>query len=119
MLASPALFLPIRGIKSGCTVSGRDDRWSATGELERMDRPNKGISRRSVLFAVGGAIALTAVTRPTQAVAILEKPSHGPVGLGERADLAERAVMERHVHTLWGQSGMQLGTLHWPSSLFD
>ncbi|OBA72161.1 fructose-bisphosphate aldolase [Mycobacterium sp. 1554424.7] len=27
--------------------------------------------------------------------------------------------MQRHVHTLWGQPGTQLGTLHWPSSLFD
>jgi predicted alpha-1,6-mannanase (GH76 family) len=84
-----------------------------------MDRPNQGISRRGLLFAVAGAVALTAVTQPTQAVAITEKPSPGPVGHGERADLAERAVMERHVHTLWGQSGVQLGTLHWPSSLFD
>ncbi|HUB53907.1 MAG TPA: fructose-bisphosphate aldolase, partial [Mycobacterium sp.] len=84
-----------------------------------MDRPNKGISRRSLLFAAAGAIALTAVTGPAQAVAIAEKPSPGPVEPGERADLAERAVMERHVHTLWGQSGMQLGTLHWPSSAFD
>ena len=85
-----------------------------------MDRPKKGISRRSVLFAGAGAIALTAVTQPTQALAITEKSSPGPVELGERADLAERAVMARHVQTtLWGQSGMQLGTLHWPSSLFD
>jgi predicted alpha-1,6-mannanase (GH76 family) len=84
-----------------------------------MDRPNKGISRRSVLLAAAGAVALTAMTRPTQAVAIRAKSSPGPVGLAERADLAERAVMERFVHTLWGQSGMQLGTLHWPSSLFD
>jgi predicted alpha-1,6-mannanase (GH76 family) len=83
-----------------------------------MDCQNEGISRRSLLFAVAGAIALTTVTQP-QAVAIAEKPSLGPAGLGERADLAERAVMERHVHTLWGDSGMQLGTLHWPSSLFD
>jgi predicted alpha-1,6-mannanase (GH76 family) len=83
-----------------------------------MDRQNEGINRRSVLFAVAGAIALTTVTQP-QAVAIVEKPSPGPAGLGERAVLAERAVMERHVYTLWGHSGMQLGTLHWPSSLFD
>ncbi|MBP1816708.1 fructose-bisphosphate aldolase [Mycobacterium sp. OAE908] len=84
-----------------------------------MDRRNQGISRRSALFAVAGAIALTAVTQPMQAVAFMEKPSPGPVGPGERADLAERAVMERHVHTLWGQPGTQLGALHWPSSLFD
>ena len=84
-----------------------------------MDRPNTGISRRGLFFAVAGAIALTAVTQPTQPVAIPEKSAPGLVGLGERADLAERAVMERHVHTLWGQPGVQLGTLHWPSSLFD
>jgi predicted alpha-1,6-mannanase (GH76 family) len=84
-----------------------------------MDRPNKGISRRGFFFAVAGAIALTAVNQPTQAAAISAKPSPGPVGTGERADLAERAVMERHVHTLWWQSGTQLGTLHWPSSAVD
>lgn len=83
-----------------------------------MDRPNKGISRRGLLFAVAGAVALTAVNQPTHAAAIAAKPSPGPVGLEQRADLAERAVMERHVHTLWW-SGTQLGTLHWPSSLFD
>ena len=84
-----------------------------------MDRQTTGIPRRGVLFAVAGAIALTAVTQPTQAVAIAEKSSPGPVGLGERAGLAERAVMQRHVRTLWGRSGLQLGTLHWPSSLLD
>jgi predicted alpha-1,6-mannanase (GH76 family) len=88
-------------------------------ERERMDHPNKGISRRRLFFAAGGAIALTAVNQATQAAAISEKPPSGPVGLGDRADLAERAVIERHVHTLWGQSGMQLGALHWPSSTFD
>ncbi|MEZ0352340.1 glycoside hydrolase family 76 protein [Mycobacterium sp. pR1184] len=84
-----------------------------------MDRPNSGISRRGLLFAVAGAVALTAVNQPTQASAIMQKSSPGPVGPAARADLAERAVMERHVHTLWWQSGLQLGTLHWPSSLFD
>jgi predicted alpha-1,6-mannanase (GH76 family) len=89
------------------------------GELERMDRPTKEISRRDLFFAVGGAIALTAVTQPMQAMAIAEKSSPGPVGLAERADLAERAVIDRHVRTLWGQPRVQLGTLHWPSSAFD
>src|SRR6201996_359587 len=84
-----------------------------------MDHQNNGISRRAVLFAVAGAVALSAVTQPTRAAAIAEKSSHGPVGPGERAELAERAVIDRHVHTLWGQSGMQLGTLHWPSSVLD
>ena len=89
------------------------------GEREGMDHPKKGISRRTALFAVAGAIALAAVNQPTQAAAIAEKPSPGPVGLGERANLAERAVIERYVHTLWGQPRVQLGTLHWPSSAFD
>jgi predicted alpha-1,6-mannanase (GH76 family) len=88
------------------------------GELERMDRPHKGISRRGMLFAVAGAIALTAVTKPSQAAATMEKPSPRAVGPGERADLAEQAVMQRHVHTLWW-TGTQLGTLRWPSSVFD
>jgi predicted alpha-1,6-mannanase (GH76 family) len=89
------------------------------GELERMDRPKKGITRRGLFSAVAGAIALTAVTQPTQAVAITAKASPGPVGLGERADLAERAIVERHVRTLWWLPGAQVGTLHWPSSVFD
>jgi len=84
-----------------------------------MDRPNKGITRRGMFFAVAGAIAAAAVTQPTQAEAIAAKSSPGPAGLGERADLAERAIIERHLHTLWWQSGEQLGTLHWPSSVFD
>ncbi|MEE6177864.1 glycoside hydrolase family 76 protein [Mycobacterium sp. 050134] len=84
-----------------------------------MDRPNKGISRRGLFFAVAGAVAVTSVTHPTRAAAINEKSPPGPARLAERADLAERAIMERHVRTLWWQSGMQLGTLHWPSSLFD
>jgi predicted alpha-1,6-mannanase (GH76 family) len=84
-----------------------------------MDRLDKGISRRNVLFSVAGAIALTAVTRPTQAATVTVKSSSRPAMLGERADLAERAVMQRHVHALWGQSDMQLGTRHWPSSVFD
>ncbi|BBY21744.1 glycoside hydrolase family 76 protein [Mycobacterium stomatepiae] len=84
-----------------------------------MDRLNKGISRRNLLFAVGGAVALTEVNRPTQAAAITTQSSLAPVSPGERADLAERAIMERHVHTLWWQPGTALGTLHWPSSVFD
>lgn len=84
-----------------------------------MDRPHKGISRRGLFFGAAGAIALTAVNQPTQAAAITKNPSPGPVGLEERADLAERAVVERHVRTLWWQPGMQLGTLHWPSSAID
>jgi membrane-associated phospholipid phosphatase len=50
-----------------------------------MDCQNEGISRRGVLFAVAGAIALTVVTQPTQAVAIAEKPPPSPVGSGRSA----------------------------------
>ncbi|MBU3060009.1 fructose-bisphosphate aldolase [Nocardia sp. NEAU-G5] len=84
-----------------------------------MDHPSKGIGRRKVLFALAGSVALTAMTQPMQAVTIARKAPPGPEGPGERAHLAERAIIERHVHMLWGQPGMRLGTLHWPSSLLD
>lgn len=84
-----------------------------------MDRPRKGISRRGVLFAIASSVALTAATQPTDAVPIAQRATPGPQGPAQRADLAERAVVQRHVHRLWGQPGMRLGTLHWPSSLLD
>ena len=105
--------LPLTSEPSG-SQEGQADRLGLFGGVT-----GRGISRRGLLLAVGGAIALTAVNQQTQATAITEKPSPGPMGSGERADLAEQAVMARHVHTLWWQSGTQLGTLHWPSSAFD
>jgi predicted alpha-1,6-mannanase (GH76 family) len=84
-----------------------------------MERPNQEISRRGLLFAFAGATALAAVAQPMRAVAITQRPSPGPLGAGERAALAERAVMRRYVHPLWAQWGTRLGTLHWPSSVFD
>ncbi|WP_084497598.1 glycoside hydrolase family 76 protein [Nocardia amamiensis] len=84
-----------------------------------MDRLNKGISRRSVLSAAGASIALTAMAQPTQAVTITRKVSAGPEEPGMRADLAEQAIVQRHVRTLWGQPQMRLGTLVWPASLPD
>ncbi|WP_084508133.1 glycoside hydrolase family 76 protein [Nocardia pseudovaccinii] len=83
-----------------------------------MDRRNKVISRRGVLLAGGASIALTAMAQPTQA-GITRKMSAGPEAPGKRAELAEQAIVQRHVRTLWGQSGMRLGALVWPSSLLD
>ncbi|MEV0296342.1 glycoside hydrolase family 76 protein [Nocardia sp. NPDC050710] len=84
-----------------------------------MDRRNKGISRRSALLAAGASIALTAMAQPTQAGTITRKVSVGAEEPGKRADLAEQAIVQRHVRTLWGQPGMRLGTLVWPGSLLD
>lgn len=84
-----------------------------------MGRRNKVISRRGVLLAGGASIALTAMARPTQAGTITRKVSAGPDEPGKRAELAEQAIVQRHVRTLWGQPGMRLGALVWPASLLD
>ena len=84
-----------------------------------MDRRNKVIGRRSVLLAAGASIALTTMAQPTQAETITRKVSAGPEEPGKRADLAEQAIVQRHLRTLWGQPQAQLGTLVWPASLLD
>ncbi|MGX1776862.1 glycoside hydrolase family 76 protein [Nocardia brasiliensis] len=84
-----------------------------------MDRRHAGISRRRVLLAAGASIALTTVTPPTRAVAISGNVSSGPESPAQRADLAEQAIVQRHVRTLWGHPHLRLGTLVWPSSLLD
>ncbi|MEV2221149.1 glycoside hydrolase family 76 protein [Nocardia vinacea] len=84
-----------------------------------MDRRNKVISRRGVLLAGGASIALTAMAQPTRAGTITRKVSAGPEEPGKRADLAEQAIVQRHVRPLWGQPGMRLGALVWPASLLD
>ncbi|WP_084489376.1 glycoside hydrolase family 76 protein [Nocardia niwae] len=84
-----------------------------------MDRRNKGISRRSVLLTAAASIAVTAMAPPTQAVTITRKVSVGPEEPEKRADLAEQAIVRRHLRTLWGQPRMRLGTLVWPASVLD
>ncbi|MGY4100703.1 glycoside hydrolase family 76 protein [Nocardia sp. R16R-3T] len=84
-----------------------------------MDRPNQGISRRSVLLAAGASIALGPLAQPTRAGTITRRVPTGPEEPGKRADLAEQAIMRRHVRTLWGQPGLRLGLLAWPASLLD
>ncbi|MFI6871686.1 glycoside hydrolase family 76 protein [Nocardia sp. NPDC050406] len=37
----------------------------------------------------------------------------------QRAELAERAVVRRHVRSLWGRSGARLGRIVWPSAVAD
>ncbi|MFD3704437.1 glycoside hydrolase family 76 protein [Nocardia sp. NPDC058658] len=83
-----------------------------------MDRRNQEFSRRSLLCAAGAAIALTVVAQPTQAGTIAPKRAV-ELGAGQRADLAERAIVERHVRSLWGLSRRQLGTLVWPADLVE
>jgi predicted alpha-1,6-mannanase (GH76 family) len=88
-------------------------------ESERMDRRNRRISRRSAFVAAGASIALSALAQPTRAGTITRTASADPEGPGERADLAEQAIVQRHLHSLWGQPRLRLGTLAWPSSLLD
>ncbi|MFF3228203.1 glycoside hydrolase family 76 protein [Nocardia suismassiliense] len=84
-----------------------------------MDRRNTGISRRRVLMAAGASIALTPMAQPTAAVTITRATSAGPEDPAQRADLAEQALVQRHVRTVWGQPQVRLGALVWPSSLLD
>ncbi|MBB5917340.1 putative alpha-1,6-mannanase (GH76 family) [Nocardia transvalensis] len=84
-----------------------------------MDRRKKGISRRSLLLGAGASVALAATAQPTQALTISRRASEGPEEPGQRADLAEQAIVRRHVRSLWGHPGLRLGVLAWPASLFD
>ncbi|MEU1984057.1 glycoside hydrolase family 76 protein [Nocardia sp. NPDC019395] len=82
-----------------------------------MDRRNMGMSRRRVLIAAGAGIALTALAQPTVAGPVARKVAAGPEESGKRADLAEQAIVARHVRALWGLPRIRLGTLVWPASL--
>ncbi|PXX71495.1 putative alpha-1,6-mannanase (GH76 family) [Nocardia tenerifensis] len=84
-----------------------------------MDRRNKGISRRDVLLAAGASIALTTMAPPAQAMMITRNVSAGPEEPERRAELAEQAIVQRHVRSLWGQPRHSLGMLVWPSSWID
>ncbi|WP_082393107.1 glycoside hydrolase family 76 protein [Nocardia arizonensis] len=84
-----------------------------------MDRRSDGVSRRSVLLGVGGAVALTALARPTRGGTNTPTDPADPEERGKRADLAEQAIVERHVRTLWGLPQRQLGVLVWPASLAE
>ncbi|GAB4583858.1 glycoside hydrolase family 76 protein [Nocardia sp. IFM 10818] len=84
-----------------------------------MDRRDREISRRSVLRAAGAAVALTALAQPTRAGTIARQWAAGPEDSRVRAELAERAVVQRHVRALWGHPGLRLGTLVWPATLMQ
>ncbi|TDP33044.1 glycoside hydrolase family 76 protein [Nocardia ignorata] len=84
-----------------------------------MERHGGGISRRRVLWGAGAAVALTALAQPTRTAAITRGAAAVPGECGRRADLAERAIVTRHVRSLWGLPQRQLGTLVWPASLTD
>lgn len=82
-----------------------------------MDRRNTGISRRAVLYTAGAGVALTALAQPMAAEPITRTASGGTVRNATRADLAERAVVSRHVRPLWGLPRLRLGALTWPRTL--
>lgn len=81
-----------------------------------MDGRHEGISRRSALFAAGAAIAYSALEQPGRAGTITRALSTGPTDSGQRADLAEQAIVKRHVRPLWGLPQRKLGALVWPAS---
>ncbi|MFD3745650.1 glycoside hydrolase family 76 protein [Nocardia sp. NPDC058633] len=83
-----------------------------------MDRRDQRFSRRSVLCAAGAAIALIPVAQPLQAGTITAKQATD-LGAGARVDLAERAIVERHVRSLWGLPQRRLGGLVWPADLVE
>ncbi|WP_433755443.1 glycoside hydrolase family 76 protein [Nocardia sp. CA-135398] len=64
-------------------------------------------------------MALTTIAQPTQTGTVTRKVSAGPEEPGKRADLAEQAIVQRHVRTLWGQPRMRLGMLAWPAPLLN
>ncbi|NNH68677.1 fructose-bisphosphate aldolase [Nocardia uniformis] len=87
-----------------------------------MDRQHTGVSRRHVLLAAGSSLAITALTRPAPTGGITRDVSPYAAGTeasGRRADLAEQAIVRRHVRSLWGRPGVRLGTVVWPSSSAD
>lgn len=87
-----------------------------------MDRRYAGISRRHVLIAAGSSIAITALTRPVATGRITRNVSPYAAGTEaswKRADLAEQAIVQRHVRSLWGRPGVRLGKLVWPSAVVD
>ncbi|MEU3012057.1 glycoside hydrolase family 76 protein [Nocardia asteroides] len=83
-----------------------------------MDRRNRGISRRRALFA-GAAVGLSVLAQPTDAGLITRAVTTGPAQPAQRADLAERAIVERHLRTLWGLPQRQLGALVWPGTVAE
>lgn len=87
-----------------------------------MDCRNTGVSRRRVLIAAGSAITVAAVTRPAPTGRITREVSPYAAGADAsraRAELAEQAIVRRHVRPLWGQQGLRLGRLVWPSAVTD
>ena len=81
-----------------------------------MVRRNEGISRRGALIAAGAAIGVGVLGQPPRAGTIRRPATVGGVGAGQRAELAERAIVARHVRSLWGVPRRSLGALVWPAS---
>ncbi|MFD3592451.1 glycoside hydrolase family 76 protein [Nocardia sp. NPDC058640] len=77
------------------------------------------ISRRRLLLAGGAGVVLTAFAQPTRAGSITRDVSAGPLECAKRAELAERAIVARHVRSLWGLPQRELGALVWPADLVE
>lgn len=75
-----------------------------------MDRDRGGVSRRTVLWAAGVGAAMAASPSLASAGAEVETTT------GQRAGLAEQAVVARHVRAVWGLPGTLLGVTAWPPS---
>ncbi|UFS93579.1 glycoside hydrolase family 76 protein [Nocardia huaxiensis] len=87
-----------------------------------MDHRNAGLSRRRVLIATGASIGLAALTRPAPTGRITRNVSSyaaGVEGCCARAEMAEQAVVQRHVRTVWGRPWARLGRLVWPAAVVD
>ncbi|WP_084654585.1 glycoside hydrolase family 76 protein [Nocardia altamirensis] len=84
-----------------------------------MERRDKGLSRRTLLYAAGTGIAVTVLSRPIQAAPITRQVSAGADTCGQRVDLAEQAIVTRHVRSLWGLPGVRLGVSDWPRPLAE
>ncbi|MET9211439.1 MULTISPECIES: glycoside hydrolase family 76 protein [unclassified Nocardia] len=81
-----------------------------------MVRRNEGISRRGALIAAGAAIGIGVLGQPPRAGTIRRPPAADALTSGQRAELAERAIVSRHVRALWGLPQRSLGALVWPAS---
>lgn len=81
-----------------------------------MYHQHRGIGRRSVLGAVGIAATMAALPSVAWAAPRGRYASGAAHECAQRADLAEHAIVARHVRPLWGLPEVLLGVVAWPAS---